>query len=67
MVVKDGRTMGYRMYGKPATPEEDVKHVFFFHGTPGSRFFFLPSWEHVAIRLNAKFHVIERPGMYSIL
>lgn len=39
-----------------------MQHVFFFHGTPGSRHFFLPEWE---TRPNVRFHVLERPGIRS--
>ncbi len=35
--LKDGRFLSYAEYGDP-----QGKPVFFFHGTPGSRFFIHP-------------------------
>ncbi len=53
--LSDSRTLGYAEYGKPGgTP------VFFFHGTPGSRFFRPP--DEITARLGVRLICVERPG-----
>jgi pimeloyl-ACP methyl ester carboxylesterase len=53
--LKDGRTLAYAEYGDPRG-----KPVFFFHGTPGSRFFRPP--DEITCRLGARLITIDRPG-----
>lgn len=55
--LKDGRMLGYDVYGSP-----DGKSVFIFHGTPGSRL------EGRLVReagtsLKARCVAIDRPGI----
>ena len=51
----DGRTLAYAEYGNPCG-----KPVFFFHGTPGSRFFHPP--DEITARLNVRLICADRPG-----
>lgn len=70
VTLSDGRKLGYKMYGAPLDDVTDsadrwnhgLRHIFLFHGTPGSRHFFLPSWEKLSIEFGVRFHVLERPG-----
>ncbi|MDD2749293.1 MULTISPECIES: alpha/beta fold hydrolase [Acidithiobacillus] len=55
LVTKTGRTITYQEHGNPGDPP-----VFFFHGTPGSRFQLdlLPA----ALLENVHWIAIDRPG-----
>lgn len=60
---KDGhstRDVGYEEYG--ATAEKAVHSILFFHGTPGTRFFFSSRHEAYAASHNVRVIVPERPG-----
>lgn len=57
--LKDGRMLGYGVYGAP-----DGKPVFYFHGHPGSRLDW-PGFADVddsAAELNARIIALDRPG-----
>jgi len=53
--LKDGRLLAYTQFG-------DLKGmpVFFFHGTPGSRFFHPPN--EISIKHGARIITVDRPG-----
>jgi pimeloyl-ACP methyl ester carboxylesterase len=53
--LSDGRTLAYAESGHP-----DGKPVFFFHGTPGSRFFRPP--DKVTRQLGVRLITLDRPG-----
>jgi pimeloyl-ACP methyl ester carboxylesterase len=55
IILKDGRTLAYSEHGNP-----HGKPVFFFHGTPGSRFFHPP--DEVTTRLGVRLLTTDRPG-----
>ncbi|MEW6094629.1 MAG: alpha/beta hydrolase, partial [Chloroflexota bacterium] len=51
----NGQTLGYAEYG-----DLRGKPVFFFHGTPGSRFF--RPYDEITARLGVRLICVERPG-----
>lgn len=53
--LKDGRNLGYAEYGDPTG-----KPVFFFHGTPGSRYFHPP--DEITSHLGVRLITTDRPG-----
>lgn len=53
--LHDGRILAYAEYGDP-----HGRPVFFFHGTPGSRFFRPP--EEITRRLGVRLITVDRPG-----
>ena len=53
--LEDGRTLAYAEYGDPYG-----KPVFFFHGTPGSRFY-RPN-DEITTRLGVRLITVDRPG-----
>jgi pimeloyl-ACP methyl ester carboxylesterase len=53
--LSDGRKLGYAEYGDP-----QGKPVFFFHGTPGSRFF--RPYDEITTGLGVRLICVERPG-----
>jgi pimeloyl-ACP methyl ester carboxylesterase len=53
--LKDGRSLAYEQYG-----DLKGKPVFFFHGTPGSRFFRPP--DEITMKLGARLITVDRPG-----
>jgi pimeloyl-ACP methyl ester carboxylesterase len=55
ILLSDGRTLAYAGYGDP-----HGKPVFFFHGTPGSRFFRPP--DKITSRLGVHLICVDRPG-----
>lgn len=57
ITLKDGRTLGYAEYGSP-----QGKPIFFFHGSPSSRFIGQLT-DEAARRQDARLIAIDRPGM----
>lgn len=55
ITLSDGRTLAYAEYGDLCG-----RSVFFFHGTPGSRFFRPP--DEVTTRLGVRLICVDRPG-----
>jgi pimeloyl-ACP methyl ester carboxylesterase len=55
IVLRNGRTLAYAEYGDLAG-----KPVFFFHGTPGSRYFRPP--DGITTRLGVRLICVDRPG-----
>jgi pimeloyl-ACP methyl ester carboxylesterase len=55
ITLSDGRTLAYAGFGDPRG-----KPVFFFHGTPGSRFFRPP--DEITSRLGVHLICVDRPG-----
>jgi pimeloyl-ACP methyl ester carboxylesterase len=55
ITLPDGRTLAYAEYG-----DLRGKPVFFFHGTPGSRFFRPP--DEITARLGVRLICVDRPG-----
>lgn len=55
ITLSDGRLLAYAEYGHPRG-----KPVFFFHGTPGSRFFRPP--DEITARLGVRLICLDRPG-----
>jgi len=55
ITLSDGRILAFAEYGDPAG-----KPVFFFHGTPGSRFFRPP--DEITHRLGVRLVCFDRPG-----
>jgi pimeloyl-ACP methyl ester carboxylesterase len=55
ITLSDGRTLGYAEYGDPLG-----KPVFFFHGTPGSRFFRSP--DEITKEKGVRLICVDRPG-----
>jgi pimeloyl-ACP methyl ester carboxylesterase len=55
IALPDGRTLAYAEYGNPCG-----KPVFFFHGTPGSRFFRPP--DRITSRVGVHLICMDRPG-----
>jgi len=55
IALKNNRTLGFAEYGDPTG-----KPVFFFHGTPGSRYF-RPS-DEISARVGARLICVDRPG-----
>jgi len=53
--LSDGRTLAYTEYGAP-----HGKPVFFFHGTPGSRFFRPP--DEITKKMGVRLVATDRPG-----
>lgn len=53
--LRDDRFLGYAQYGFPSG-----KPVFFFHGTPGSRFFRPP--DEISSQLGVRLICVDRPG-----
>jgi pimeloyl-ACP methyl ester carboxylesterase len=53
--LPDGRRLAFAQYGDPGG-----KAVFFFHGTPGSRFFRPP--DEITSRLGVRLICVDRPG-----
>lgn len=53
--LQDGRILAYAEYGDP-----HGRPVFFFHGTPGSRFFRPP--DEITRRLGVRLVTVDRPG-----
>lgn len=55
ITLRDGRTLAYAEFGDPRG-----KPVFFFHGTPGSRFFRPP--DEITARQGVRLICVDRPG-----
>jgi len=55
ITLRDGRTLAHAEYGDPRG-----KPVFFFHGTPGSRYFRPP--DEITARLGVRLICVDRPG-----
>jgi len=55
ITLTDGRILAYAGYGDP-----QGKPIFFFHGTPGSRFFRPP--DEITTRLGVRLICVDRPG-----
>ena len=55
ITLTDGRLLTYAEYGDP-----HGKSVFFFHGTPGSRYFRPP--DEITARLGVRLICVDRPG-----
>ena len=55
ITLSDSRTLGYAEYGHP-----HGRPVFFFHGTPGSRFFRPP--DEITAQLGVRLICLDRPG-----
>ena len=53
--LRDGRILSYAEYGDPCG-----KPIFFFHGTPGSRYFRPP--DEITARLGVRLICVDRPG-----
>ena len=55
IILPDTRTLSFAEWGSPSG-----KPVFFFHGTPGSRFFRPP--DEITVRAGVRLICVERPG-----
>lgn len=58
--LSSGRTLGYVILGAINAPPE--RTIVFFHGTPGTRFFFHNAHAKEAERVNVRIIIPERPG-----
>lgn len=58
--LSSGRTLGYVILGAVNAPPE--RTIVYFHGTPGTRFFFHESHAKEAERVNVRIIIPERPG-----
>lgn len=56
--ISPGKVIGYETYGA----ENGKTTLFFFHGTPGSRFFFPPQFAQLCAANDIHVFVLERPG-----